>query len=274
MVTLHNGDCLQVLPSIHDGSIDAIITDLPYGTTSYKWDSIIPLAPMWEQVRRVLKPNGVFVSTTSQPFTTILGASNLDWLSHEWIWLKNNKTGAFNAKYLPLKGHETILVFSPAPARSNQFSDFRFTYNPQGIKVDGTRAHGKRTVSAMNNLRGDVSKTYTKTHNSYPTSVLWFDIESGCVHPTQKPVGLYEYLILTYTNAGETVLDICMGSGTTGVAAVQTGRNFIGIEKEQEYFSMADRRIRPEVFQPSLFPPPNNASDRHWPVAKKFEGLE
>lgn len=250
---LYKGDCLEIMPTLEAGSVDAIITDLPYGTTDLKWDSIIPLAPMWEQVKRILKSNGVFVSTASQPFTSILGASNASWLSYEWIWRKNKVTGAFNAKFIPLKEHENILVFSPAPARSNQFSDFKFTYNPQGIKQDMSRQQGKRTVSAMNNLRGNVSKTYTKTHSSYPTSVLEFDKDEDYVHPTQKPVALYEYLINTYTNFGETVLDITMGSGTTIIAAIRTGRKSIGIERDPKYFSIAEKRIKQAAQQPALF---------------------
>lgn len=251
MIDLRQGDCLEIMPTLPEQSVDAIITDLPYGSTAYAWDIVIPFVPMWEQVSRVLKPSGVFVTTSSRPFTSALVMSNQKWFRYEWIWTKNNKTGAFNAKYIPLKAHENILVFSSAPSRSNQFTDYRLTYNPQGIKADGSKQRGKKSQSAMNNMRGNIQKDYTRTHTGYPTSVLYFAIDKG-LHPTQKPVALYEYLIQTYTNPGEMVMDICAGSGTTGEAAIKTGRNCILIEKNPNYFEIVEKRMAQAQAQPSL----------------------
>jgi len=257
MFTLHNGDCLTVLPSIPSGSIDAIITDLPYGTTACAWDSIIPFAPMWEQVKRVLKPNGVFVTTASQPFTSALIMSNPSWFKYEWIWKKTRFTGNLNAKIMPLKAHENILVFSNRtavyyPIKTNApdyLIDKRKNINPSIVKDGG----------AYNGSKGFVNIREKDGGTRYPTTVLEYkNPNNEGFHPTQKPVDLYRYLIRTYTNPNETVLDITMGSGTTGVACVQEGREFIGIEKELSYFSIAESRLKEAVLQPSLFTPSNN----------------
>lgn len=242
--TIYQGDCLDILPGMDAGGVDLIATDLPYGTTACHWDTVIPFAPMWAAVRHVLKPRGVFLTTASQPFTSALVMSNPDWFRHEWIWRKNNKTGALNAKFIPLKEHENIIAFSDAPARSNQFTDYRMQYYPQGIIEDGSICHGKHKASAMNNLRGNLQKDYVKTHNNYPTTIIEFDIPAESFHPTQKPTALYAYLIRTYSNPGETVLDCCMGSGTTGVAAIETGRRFIGIERDPGYYQIAWKRLK------------------------------
>ncbi len=247
MFTLHNGDCLQVMPTIPSGSIDAIITDLPYGTTACKWDTIIPFEPMWKEVKRVLKPNGAFITTASQPFTSALIMSNPSMFKCEWIWYKTHSSNFSLAKKHPLKAHENIVVFSYGSV----------TYNPQMVKkakpVDD-RNWKNNGQSENGNFASKVKHRYIR-NESYPKSLI--DINSTAnecnhtkrLHPTQKPVALYEYLIKTYTNAGETVLDIAMGSGTTIEAAERTGRNSIGIEKDEGIFQTAVLRLK--SFTPS-----------------------
>ena len=249
MFTLHNGDCLQVLPSIPSGSIDAIITDLPYGTTACAWDEVIPFADMWKEVKRVLKSDGVFVTTTSQPFTSALIMSNPEWFKHEWIWHKSRASNFLHGEIAPLKYHENIAVFS---------SNLK-TYNPELRKGE---SYKRRIVKSR---KDGGQYTVTNKDNSvvntrYPESVLDFPSmrQQDISHPTQKPLDLYRYLIRTYTNVGETVLDICMGSGTTIEASIIEDRNSIGIEKEQAYYSIAEKRAKQAVLQPNLFAPSNN----------------
>lgn len=231
---LHQGDCLAVLPTIEAGSIDAIITDLPYGTTACSWDEIIPFAPMWGQVKRVLKPRGVFVTTASQPFTSKLIMSNLDWFKHELIWEKEQGTNQFLKDIAPLKKHENVLIFG----------DGKVLYNPQMVAVKRQRAKRKATVDPITGATIN-GYQFDNLGMSYPVSIFFAQRElAKRYHPTQKPVALYEYLIKTYTNEGDTVLDFCMGSGTTGVACMNTGRKFIGVEKEQKYFEISERRIK------------------------------
>ena len=229
MINLMQGDCLEAMKEIPDGSVDLVLTDPPYGTTACKWDSIIPLEPMWEQLKRVIKPNGAIVMTASQPFTSILGASNIKDLRYSWVWEKTAATGHLNAKRMPMKNAEDVLVFySKQP-----------TYNPQDLKP-------------LNKIvrRGNNGDCYGKSGNknfqeftNYPRTIQKFSSEGKTVHPTQKPVALMEYLIKTYTNEGETVLDFAMGSGTTGVAAKNLNRSFIGIELDETYFNIAKERI-------------------------------
>ena len=248
---LYKGDCLEIMPQLEAGSVDAIITDLPYGTTACEWDTIIPLDEMWKQIKRVLKSNGAFITTASQPFTSILIASNLDMFKYENIWNKQRGTDWQLANNRPLKAHENIVVFGSGT----------ITYNPQKTKRDKPMdVRNWKFASAHNGEHGSFgSKEHDKKiyYDKFPISVFEMSGQIGEVnntkrtHPTQKPVALYEYLIKTYTNPGETVLDICMGSGTTGVAAVQTGREFIGIEKERKYFEIAEKRVR--LAHPPLF---------------------
>lgn len=229
-VQLIHGDCLEVLKTLDAGSIDAVITDLPYGTTACSWDEVIPFEPMWEQVKRLLKPRGAFVTTASQPFTSKLVMSNLQWFRDEWIWRKNRGGDVFNVKRRPLKHHEHVLVFAEGVT----------VYNPQGLtKAQKVRpaTRGGRKFYAEKDKPG-----YIQEFENYPTTFLDFSI-TNALHPTQKPVALYDYLIRTYTNAGDTVLDFTMGSGTTGVACVKTGRNFIGIEIDEGYYKIAEKRI-------------------------------
>lgn len=224
------GDCLERMKEIPDGSVDMILTDPPYGTTACKWDSIIPLEPMWEQLKRVIKPNGAIVMTASQPFTTTLIASNLKDYKYNWVWHKRTSANVGAARFQPLKTHEDIVVFNGK-------------YKPQMVKGKMRMKGGKAKSGEAN---GRLPPVYYASDEYYPVSVLDIKTERG-LHPTQKPVALMEYLIKTYTNEGDTVLDFTMGSGTTGVACVKTNRNFIGIELDQGYFDIAKRRILNEL---------------------------
>lgn len=237
MINLMQGDCLEKMKEIESGSVDMVLTDPPYGTTACKWDSIIPLEPMWEQLKRIIKPNGAIVMTASQPFTTTLIASNMKMFKYEWIWEKPIGTNFFNAKHQPLKVHENIVVFSKMASSYSKKGSMN--YSPQKIKgkyyncVQGDSAH-----KYHQEMGGHVSKSDER----FPKSVIKNNVERG-LHPTQKPVALMEYLIKTYTNEGETVLDFTMGSGTTGVAAKKLNRSFIGIELDEGYFQIAKDRI-------------------------------
>lgn len=240
-IQLINDDCLHAMAKLPPASVDLVLCDLPYGTTACAWDAVIPFEPLWVAYRRVCKPNAAIVLTASQPFTSALGASNLAMLKYAWYWRKTRATGHLNAKKMPMKDIEDILVFYASLP----------TYNPQGLKPLGkvqrnSASHIARGVStdATSVVTGGITKLeYTQESTGYPRQVLDFASEGGTVHPTQKPVALMEYLIRTYTNPGDLVLDNTMGSGTTGVAAVQSGRRFIGIERDPEYFRICQKRI-------------------------------
>lgn len=238
MNVLMNGDCIERMAEIEAGSIDLVLTDPPYGTTACKWDAVIPFEPMWEQVRRVLKPNGAAVFTASQPFTSALVMSNPRQHHQSLIWRKNKPSGHLNAKRRHLTGHEDILVFAGKPP----------AYNPQKWKSRPANSAKRNSFTSV--YGSQVATEYEGGQTErYPTTVLDFPVvnndgtNGGRFHPTQKPVALMEYLIRTYTNEGETVLDFTMGSGTTGVACVNTGRRFIGIERDEGYFEVARQRI-------------------------------
>jgi site-specific DNA-methyltransferase (adenine-specific) len=229
------GDCLEVMREIPDKSIDMILCDLPYGTTACKWDTIIPFDELWAQYERVIKDNGAIVLTASQPFTSALVMSNPKLFRYEWIWEKDQGRNFQLAKKQPLKITESILVFyKKLPA-----------YNPQGlIKLDkpivkSNRNKGGRLSHLSSESKRDV---YTQEYTNYPKNLVKINSERG-FHPTQKPVALFEYLIKTYTSENEIVLDNCIGSGTTAVAAINTGRQFIGIEREPDYVAIANKRI-------------------------------
>lgn len=232
MIKLLHGDCLDLMKTIPDQSVDMVLTDPPYGTTACKWDSIIPLEPMWEQLKRIIKPKGAIVMTASQPFTTTLIASNMKMFKYCWVWEKSRFANQMQAKKQPLKIHEDIVVF---------YNNFGI-YNPQGlIRVDKITKQGSRITD---NIGGGVRSTeYKQEFTNYPRSIQPFKSEGKTVHSTQKPVALMEYLIKTYTNEGQTVLDFAMGSGTTGVACRNTKRDFIGIELDSNYFEIAQKRI-------------------------------
>lgn len=227
---MYLGDCLEVMPTL-DRQFDMILADLPYGTTACKWDTVIPFKPLWEQYKRLIRPKGAIVLFGSQPFTSALVMSNLDWYRYEWIWEKPQGTGYLNANRNPMKVHENLSVFY----------DGLGTYNPQKSRGKPYRA----TRGAVGDVvRDKTVGGYVTVSNGgrFPKTVQRFNDDKG-YHPTQKPVALLEYLIRTYTNEGEWVLDNTMGSGSTGVACINTGRNFAGIELLPEYFAIAQERI-------------------------------
>lgn len=236
-INLMLGDCLERMKEIPSGSVDMVLTDPPYGTTACKWDSIIPLEPMWEQLKRVIKPNGAIVMTASQPFTTTLIASNMKGFCYNWTWNKRKAGNIFLAKVQPMKVHEDVCVFS-----SDGKMPMFYPIKTPRDKVKKSKNYG--TGETMGGSKQKEDKTYTYTHKN-PISII--DIsnasQKGKVHPTQKPVALMEYLIKTYTNEGETVLDFTCGSGSTGVAAKNLNRDFIGIEMDDGYFKIAQERI-------------------------------
>ena len=239
---IYNEDCLEGMKKIPDGSVDMILCDLPYGTTACTWDEIIPFKPLWEQYERVIKDNGAIVLTASQPFTSALTMSNPDLFKYEWIWEKNRTVGFLNAKNAPLKKHEGVLVFSKGTIANG--SKRRMNYFPQGLKViNKVKNSVKQNNDTVVGSRPSRNKTYIAKHSGYPNSILNFNNEPKQIHPTQKPVALFEYLIKTYTNKGDTVLDNCMGSGTTAIACLNTERNFIGFELNEEYYNMSLKRI-------------------------------
>ena len=235
-------DCFDAMKEIPDGVVDMILCDLPYGTTACAWDTVIPFEPLWLEYDRIAKPNAAIVLTASQPFTSALGASNLAMLKYAWFWRKTRATGHLNAKKMPMKDVEEVLVFYKSLP----------TYNPQGLKPLNKKQRNSasdmaRGVSsdATSVITGGITKLeYTQENTSYPRQVLDFASEGSTVHPTQKPVALFEYLIKTYTNENELVLDNTAGSGTTAIAAINTNRKWICIEKDEDYANKAIERIK------------------------------
>lgn len=240
---LLQGDCLELMKLIPDGSVDMVLCDLPYGTTQCAWDAIIPFEPLWAEYKRVIKGTGAIVLSASQPFTSALVSSNFAMFKYCWVWEKTRPGDIFNAKNKPLKSHEDICVFSTGTTANG--SDRRMKYLPQGVGAGGVKTNNPDEKEyAFKGKRPSHKESHVTQGSNYPRSVLKIaNPNAGSVHPTQKPVALMEYLIRTYTNEGETVLDNTMGSGTTGVACNNTGRNFIGIERDPEYFKIAQRRI-------------------------------
>lgn len=239
MINLMQGDCLEKMKEITDCSVDMILTDPPYGTTACKWDSVIPLEIMWEQLKRVIKPNGAIVLFGAQPFTSVLVTSNLQMFKYQLVWKKTRISHFAQAPYRFLTEHEDIVVFSYAGTSKNAKN--RMIYNPQGLRNCNKICKGKGHSDHRPSKK--VQSDYVQANTGYPKSILEFKSDNAKNHPTQKPVSLMEYLIKTYTNEGETVLDFTMGSGTTGIACVNTSRNFIGIELDQGYFDIAKERI-------------------------------
>ena len=235
MIELQHGDCLEVMPTLEAGSIDMVLADPPYGTTACKWDSIIPLEPMWEQLKRLAKKNAAIVMTASQPFTTTLIASNMKMFKHRWVWDKVKPASGLTAKVGPLRNTEDVIVFAFGKA----------IYQPQMVpKKHRKEDKFDRNGEAFGNARA--KRHHDNKGLGYPKEIICISNanQNNRLHPTQKPVALMEYLIKTYTNEGDTVLDFTMGSGTTGVACVNLNRNFIGIEKDAEYFEIAKKRIQ------------------------------
>lgn len=243
----YNADCFEAMKELPDGCVDMILCDLPYGTTACKWDTLIPLALLWEQYKRLAKKNGAIVLFGSQPFTSSLGSSNLSLLKYSWVWEKTKPTNFTQAKRMPLKGFEDILVFYSSPP----------TYNPQDVvpcnrkvKNTGTKTRGRvgckenSDAAYHGTIAGsDENDCYSQTITGYPRGIITFAQESKPIHPTQKPVLLFEYLIRTYTNEGDLVLDNCAGSGTTAIACKNLNRRWVCIEKEAEYYEKAILRL-------------------------------
>jgi site-specific DNA-methyltransferase (adenine-specific) len=234
--TVTQGDCLTLLPRVASASVDMVLCDLPYGTTQNKWDSVIPFEPLWAQYARVCKPGAAIVLTCAQPFTSALVMSNPKMFKYEWVWCKVRVTGHLNAKKQPLRAHESVVVFYAAQC----------LYNPQ-MTPSGGHIRGPFGGQKKRTENYGVFSDDNRTHEAseyYPRSIITFQAEMQSVHPTQKPVALWEYLIRTYTNEGDTVLDNCCGSGTTGVACQNTGRNFIQMELSPEYCEIARSRLK------------------------------
>ena len=235
MVGLKQGDCLERMKEIAAASVDMVLTDPPYGTTACKWDTVIDLEAMWSELKRITKPNGAIVMTASQPFTSRLVMSNPKAFKYSAVWDKVNAASGLHAKIQPLRSHEDLLVFGYG----------RLAYRPQ-MEPAKARTDKARSIPNGEAFSGKTSeRVYNNGGFKYPKTIWRFSNanQRGKLHPTQKPVALMEYLIKTYTNEGETVLDFTMGSGTTGVACVNTGRNFIGIELDSNYFAIAENRI-------------------------------
>lgn len=241
MTRLINDDCLKAMDKLIEEGIvvDAIITDPPYGTTACKWDNVIPFDEMWKRLNKLIKPNGAILLFGSEPFSSALRISNIKNYKYDWYWEKSNSVGFLNAKKMPLKNVENISVFSNTQA----------VYNPQGLqKINKTlkndnSKNGKNNSGISSHNGGRLkTETFVRTHTNYPTQKLIFKSERG-LHPTQKPVALMEYLIKTYTNENEMVLDFTMGSGTTGVACRNLNRSFIGMELDEKYFKICEDRI-------------------------------
>lgn len=238
-----HGDCLELMKDIPNGSIDMILCDLPYQTTKCSWDVLIPFAPLWEQYKRIIKPNGAIVLTASQPFTSALVMSNPKMFKYCWVWEKSRASGFANAKKMPMRKTEDVCIFYKSlPAYNPQ----NLIYAPKVMKnsksTGGDTVRGDTESSKGKGSLRTAGAEYVQEWTNYPNNVLRFNNETG-IHPTQKPVALFEYLIKTYTNEGETVLDNCAGSGTTGVACQNTGRNYILMEKEQKYIDIIKERL-------------------------------
>jgi len=237
--TIHKGDCLELMSVIPDGSVDMILCDLPYGTTACKWDSVLPFDKLWEQYERIIKPNGAIVLTANQPFTTDLINSNRKSFKYCWVWDKHIPRGFQTAKHKPMMKHEDVLVFG----------DGKINYYPimtKRVKPVVVKNYSKKENISSNDIGkyNDNTKSFSYAFRNPDTIITGcWEANAGKFHPTQKPVALFEYLIKTYTNEGETVLDNCAGSGTTAIACLNTNRNYILMEKEEKYFEMIENRI-------------------------------
>ena len=251
---IYNEDCLEGMKRIPDGSVDCVICDLPYGTTKNPWDSVIPLDELWLQYKRVVKENGAIVLFSQMPFTAILACSNLEMLKYEIVWKKENATGFLNSKFAPMKIHENILVFSKSSACFVKDKTQAMTYNPQMTQGHKPYVCKRNSTKSKNyDYKHLTSCTIVSNGDRFPTDLVCFGKDKEKLHPTQKPVDLLMYLVRTYSNEGDTILDNCMGSGTTAIAAIREKRNFIGFELNKEYYDKACRRIKLEQAQLTLF---------------------
>lgn len=245
---IYNEDCISGMRKIPDKSIDLIVCDLPYGITDCKWDIVIPFEELWEQYTRIIKDNRAIVLFGAEPFSSKLRLSNLSWFKYDIIWDKRKVSGFTNAKLKPLSQHEIISVFSNGKTANG--SKNNMLYNPQGlVEVNKVCKNLERTEGETSFKRKNAltAKEYVQKYTNYPTTIIKFDRGYGWVHPTQKPVDLIEYLIKTYSNEGDIVLDNCIGSGTTAIAAIRTNRHFIGFEIEEKFFKISVDRISEEL---------------------------
>ena len=251
--TIYNMDCLEGMKQIPDGTIDAVICDLPYGTTRNQWDSVIPLDKLWAEYRRIIKERGAIVLFSQQPFTSALIMSNPQMFKYEWIWEKENGSGFLNANYCPMKIHENVLVFSKSAACFVKNPTDAMIYNPQFRKG---RAYRSKAISTSKNYDAKAYKPFETINDGehyHPIDIVQFNRDPDAWHPTQKPVDLLRYLVLTYTNEGDTVLDNCSGSGTTAIACVKEKRHFICFEKDKIYWKKSVERVKNEQRQLTLF---------------------
>jgi len=245
---IYQGDCLEIMKKIDDKSIDMILCDLPYGTTACSWDEIIPFDKLWEQYKRIIKDNGAIVLTASQPFTSKLVISNLEMFKYEWIWEKQKASNFMSFNFQPAKYHENIIVFCKNTP----------IYNPIKWIIEEDKRDKRKTINNpltnKDGIHGGIIRIRNEDDGTrYPKSIIKIDKSiNGNIHPTQKPVALFEYLIKTYTNKGMLVLDNCIGSGTTAVACINTNRKFIGIELEPKYVEIANQRIKEAQVQSKL----------------------
>ena len=245
-----HGDCLVEMQNIPDKSIDMILTDLPYGTTACSWDTCIDLDKMWKEVERVLTANGIFITTASQPFTSVLISSNYKMFKYEVIWHKSRKTGHVHAKNKPMKEHENVLIFSKGTTVHKSQSKRRMKYNPQGLiekenKINYRPSREKKGSNVVAGHRPSHKNTVISEYTNYPTSIQFFNNEHNvnALHETQKPVALFEWIVKTYSDEGDLIMDITAGSGTTGVACMNLNRDFILIEKELNYYEIIKERL-------------------------------
>ena len=246
MFELHHGDCLEVMKDIPDKVVDLILCDLPYGVSACKWDSILPMDKLWLEYKRILKEDGVIALFGREPFSSLLRSSNMDMYKYDWYWIKPHGANFLNVKYRPFEVVETISIFTNNPVSYSK-KNKNNRYYPQFEAGEAYKIKSGKQKSTKNNstVRSEIKSIVTEnTGTRYPKNTLFFPRDKEKLHSTQKPVALLEYLIKTYTTEGEKVLDNCMGSGSTGVAAKNTGRKFIGIELNKEYFDIAKERIK------------------------------
>jgi len=236
------GDCLEIMKEIPDKSIDMILCDLPYGTTGCKWDIIIPFEPLWKEYKRIIQKNAAIVLTASQPFASALVMSNIEMFKYDWIWESNNSANFAQAPYMPLKNTENIIVFSFGGCAHP--SKNRMKYNPQGVSNILKTCKNKTNRNYLHKGGLPTSKTFKQRGTGYPSQIIKINKETETFHPTQKPVDLFKYLIKTYSNEGDLILDNCAGSGTTAVACERSKRRWICIEKEKRYYDFATERVR------------------------------
>lgn len=252
---LKYGDCIELMKQMDGKSVDMILCDLPYGTIACKWDKRIDIKELWNQYNRIITDNGIIALFGTEPFSTYLRMGNIDCYKYDWIWKKNRATGFQHAKNMPLKDYEIISIFSHGGmGHKSILKDKRMKYNPQGIiSVKKTVKSNKNKFGNIVGVRPSQKEYFTQEFINYPKMVLEFDKPEKRLHPTEKPISLLEYLVLTYTDEEDIVLDNCMGSGSTGIACINTNRNFIGMELDNEYFEVAKKRIEEHCTQISIF---------------------